>query len=201
MTKTYQGGFTIPPTSNNQRKTLLSKALPTRARPRFCTVSPSHQEACTNLLASSIRGQTEEARTTVPQQLKEKKKNTLQKVNQYEKAESYFADEGTRQNPRKTTKWSGDRQTSRKRTLNNDSEDDPRSWENNGEDARNVSQTPNRTKEQTNRDNTLEVINSWITEAEEWTNDLEDTIMEIIATEQNIKYKPTNKEKRPLGQY
>ena len=80
MTKTYQGGFTIPPTSNNQRKTLLSKALPTRARPRFCTVSPSHQEACTNLLASSIRGQTEEARTTVPQQLKEKISMKKQKV-------------------------------------------------------------------------------------------------------------------------
>ena len=54
---------------------------------------------------------------------------------------------------------------------------------------------------QTKMNNTLEGINNRITEAEEWTNDLEDTIMEIIATEQNIKYKPTNKEKRPLGQY
>ena len=81
-----------------------------------------------------------------------------------------------------------------KRTLNNNSEDDPGSWENNGEDARNVSQTPSRTKEQTNRDNTLEVINSRITEAEEWINDLEDTIMEITATEQNIgKKKKTRK--------
>ena len=36
------------------------------------TNSPSHQEAYTSLLASSIRGQTEEARTTVPQQIKQK---------------------------------------------------------------------------------------------------------------------------------
>ena len=41
--------------------------------PVFPTASPSHQEAYTSLLASSIRGQTEEARrTTVPQQLKQK---------------------------------------------------------------------------------------------------------------------------------
>ena len=53
---------------------------------------------------------------------------------------------------RKTTKWSGDRQTFRKRIQNNDSEDDPGSQENNGEDARNVYQRPARTKEQTNRD-------------------------------------------------
>ena len=38
-----------------------------------------------------------------------------------------------------------------KRIQNNDSENDPRSWENNGEDARNVYQRPIRTKEQTNR--------------------------------------------------
>ena len=85
-----------------------------------------------------------------------------------------------------------------KRTLNNNSEDDPGSWENNGEDARNVSQTPSRTKEQTNRDNTLEVINSRITEAEEWINDLEDTIMEITATEQNIGKKKKKKQGKEM---
>ena len=54
-------------------KAVLSKALPTRARPVFPTTSPSHQEAYTSLLASSISRQTEEARrTTVPQQLKQK---------------------------------------------------------------------------------------------------------------------------------
>ena len=44
--------------------------------------------------------------------------------------------------PEKKTKWSGDRQPSRKRTQNNDSQDDPGSWKKNGgkdrEDARNV---------------------------------------------------------------
>ena len=41
-------------------------------------------------------------------------------------------DEGTRYSPRKTTKLSGDRQPSRKRIQNNDSEDDPGSQEKNG---------------------------------------------------------------------
>ena len=41
-------------------------------------------------------------------------------------------------------KW----QSSRK-IIQNDSEDDPGSWENNGEDARSVYQRPIRTKEQT----------------------------------------------------
>ena len=35
--------------------------------------------------------------------------------------------------------------------------------------------------------NTLEGINSRITEAEEWINDLEDRMVEITATEQNIE--------------
>ena len=34
--------------------------------------------------------------------------------------------------PRKTTKLGGDRKPSRKRIQNNDSEDDPGSWEKNG---------------------------------------------------------------------
>ena len=41
-------------------------------------------------------------------------------------------DEGTRYSPRKTTKLSGDRQPSRNRIQNNDSEDDPGSQEKNG---------------------------------------------------------------------
>ena len=44
--------------------------------------------------------------------------------------------------PEKTTKWSGDRQASRKRIQNNDSEDDPGPRKMNGgkdgEDARNI---------------------------------------------------------------
>ena len=38
----------------------------------------------------------------------------------------------------KTPKLSGNRQASRKRIQNYDSEDNPGSWKNNGEDARNV---------------------------------------------------------------
>ena len=42
--------------------------MPTRAKARFPTASPSNQEAYTSLLASSFRGQREEARrTTIPQ--------------------------------------------------------------------------------------------------------------------------------------
>ena len=37
--------------------------------------------------------------------------------------------------------------------------------------------------------NTLEGINNRITEADEWINDLEDKMVEIIATEQNIEKK------------
>ena len=56
--------------------------------------NPSHQEAYTSLLASSIRGQTEEARRSSFTEAKTK--TILQKVNHGEKAESYVPDEGTR---------------------------------------------------------------------------------------------------------
>ena len=39
----------------------------------------------------------------------------------------------------------------------------------------------------TEMNNTVERINSRITEAEEWINDLEDRIVEITAAEQNIE--------------
>ena len=77
--------------------------------------------------------------------------------------------------------------TFQKKIQNNDSEDDPGSQENNGEDARNVCKRHRRTKEQTEMNNMLEGINSRITEAEGQTNDLEDRMVEIIATEQNIE--------------
>ena len=41
--------------------------------------------------------------------------------------------------------------------------------------------------------NTLEVIGIRITEAEEWINDLEDRMVEITATEQNIENKNEKK--------
>ena len=53
---------------------------------------------------------------------------------------------GQDKSPRKPTKLSWDRQTFRKRIQNNDREDDPRSQENNGKDARNIYQRPTKTK-------------------------------------------------------
>ena len=50
----------------------MSKALPKEQDPVFPINSPSHQEAYTGLLALAIRRQTEEARSTVSQQLKQK---------------------------------------------------------------------------------------------------------------------------------
>ena len=72
-----------------------------------------------------------------------------------------------------------------KRIQNNDSDDDPGSWENSGEDPRNGYQRPRRTNKQIG--NTLERISIRITEAEEWISDLEDRMVEIIATEQTIQ--------------
>ena len=97
---------------------------------------------------------------------------------------------GQDKNLRKTTKWSGDRQSSRKRIQTN-SKDDPGFWAKNGgkdwEDDRNVYQRPRRTKEKNKEvNNTPEGINSRITKAEQ-INDLEDRKVEITATEQNIE--------------
>ena len=62
--------------------------------------------------------------------------------------------------PRKPTKLSWDRQTFRKRIQNNDSEGDPRSQENNGENSRNIYQRPTRTTEQTEMNKIPEGISS-----------------------------------------
>ena len=48
---------------------------------------------------------------------------------------------------------------------------------------------------QTEMNNTLGGINSRITEAEEWINDLEKRMVEITATEQNIGKRTTKKMK------
>ena len=124
--------------THHQTKVLLSMTQPTRARPSFshCQSLPS---------ASSTRRQTEEARRTTTPQPPEKKPQP-QDVNQNKKVEKYS--QMKEQNPRKTTKWSRDRQPSRKRIQNNDSADDPGSWKQNEEDARNVYQIPRRTKGQ-----------------------------------------------------
>ena len=47
-------------------------------------------------------------------------------------------------------------------------------------------------------DNTLEGINSKITNAEEWISALEDKMVEITAAEQNIKKRMKKKKKRRL---
>ena len=52
---------------------------------------------------------------------------------------------------------------------NNDNEGDPGSWENNGEDTRNLYQRTRRIKnKQAEMNDTLEGINSKITKTEEW---------------------------------
>ena len=94
--------------------------------------------------------------------------------------------------------------TFQKRIQDNDSEDDPEFGKKNGEDARNVYQRPRRTKEQKEMNKTLEGINSRITEAEEWINDLEDRMVEITATEQNTEKRMKKKKKTAkisLGQH
>ena len=56
---------------------------------------------------------------------------------------------------------------------------------------------PTRTEEETSRDeNTLEEINSRITEAEEWISDLEDRMMKINASKQNIEKRMKRNEGR-----
>ena len=42
--------------------------------------------------------------------------------------EEYIPDEKIQENPRRTTKWSGDRQSTRKRIQSSDNKGDPRSW-------------------------------------------------------------------------
>ena len=70
-----------------------TRSCPPEQDPVFPTASPSHQEAYTSLLVSSIRGQT---KLEEPQSHRAKTKTTLQKVNQDEKAENYVPDEVTK---------------------------------------------------------------------------------------------------------
>ena len=63
----HREGVQPHPSADNWIKALLSKSLPTEQDPVIPITSPSHQEADISLLASSIRGQTEETRSTVSQ--------------------------------------------------------------------------------------------------------------------------------------
>ena len=58
----------------------------------MATADPAHHKACASLL--SIRGQTEEARTTIPQPPECKPQS--QKANQNEEKKDYVPNEGTR---------------------------------------------------------------------------------------------------------
>ena len=87
--------------------------------------------------------------------------------------------------------FSGGRQPSRKRIQNNNSEDDPGPWKKNGgkdcEDARKFTKDLEELKNKlTWMYNTLEGIDSRITEAEEWISDMEDRMV-ITVTEQHIE--------------
>ena len=63
-------------------------------------------------------------------------------------------------------------------------------------------QRPIRTKEQREMNNTLEGIHSRITEAEAQKNDLEDRMVAITATEQNIEKRMKRRQpERPLKQH
>jgi len=62
---TNREGAEPHPSADNWIKIKLSMALPSRARFRFPHRQYLHQEACTSLLSSSTRGQTEETRTTI----------------------------------------------------------------------------------------------------------------------------------------
>ena len=81
----------------------------------------------------------------------------------------------------------------KKRTQSNDSKDDTKSWKQNGEKQETFSKDLGELKsKQTMKNNTrneiknsLEGINSRITEAEERISDLEDKRVEITTTEQN----------------
>ena len=64
---TNKEGTQAHPLAENWIKDLLSRPCPSEQDSVFPTACPSHQEACTSLLSSSIRMQTEEARTVIPQ--------------------------------------------------------------------------------------------------------------------------------------
>ena len=94
-------------------------------------------------------------------------------------AEEYVPDEGTRQNPKRTNKWSGDRGSTGKRIQSNNSEKYSRSWKKNGRQIEKIQELFNKDLEElknnqremnntiTEMKNTLEGINSRTTGAEE----------------------------------
>ena len=116
-TNNQQGRNTAPPICRQVAYSLPEQGPDhqrdkTNSTHHWAGTSPSHQEACTSLLASLTRRKTAEARTTILQSAEEKQQS--QEVRQNETAEEYVPDEGIRWNPRRTTKWTGDSQTKEK---------------------------------------------------------------------------------------
>ena len=90
----YQGRSETPPLPDNWIKALLSKTLSNRARPSFPSTIPSRQRSLHKPL--SLNHQGAYSRSKKNQNPTTRTKVTIQKVNQYEKADSYVPDEGTR---------------------------------------------------------------------------------------------------------
>ena len=167
-----------------------ARPCPPEQDPVFPIASPSLQEAYTSLLASSIKGQTEAARrSTASQQLTQKqyyrklimmeKQKVISQIKTQDKISEkqlndvevgYVSEEEFRTIIVKLTQDLGKRkETKIEKTQEMFTED--------LEDLNN---------KQTEMNNTLEGINSGITEAEERINDVEDRMAAITAAEQNI---------------
>ena len=82
------------PLADNWILVLLSKALPTRPRPKFSHCLSLPWEACISLLVSTFRGQTEETKTII-HSLQNEKHNHRNLI-KIKKAEDYVPDKGTR---------------------------------------------------------------------------------------------------------
>ena len=93
-----------PPLNTPWDTALFTRGTRHSSTHQWAGTSPSHQEACTSLQNILTHwGQTPEAKGTTTLQPREWKLQS-QKVRQNEMAKEYVSDEGTRQNPRKTTK-------------------------------------------------------------------------------------------------
>ena len=143
-------------------------------------------EFAINPAIETIREQTEEARSTVSQQLKQKpyyrklitmkKQKVISQMNRRDKVPE----------KKKLMQWR--QATSQKRIQKNDSEDNPDLGKRMEKMQEMFTKDPEELKnKQKEMNNTLEGIKSRITEAEELISDLENRMMEIIAAKQNIE--------------
>ena len=94
-------------------KLYWARSCQTEQDPVFPALFPPIREAYTSLLASTIKEHTVEARRTKILQLEQK--SQYRNLISMKKQKVMSQMKGQDKNPRKTTKWSGDRQLSRKR--------------------------------------------------------------------------------------